>query len=214
MPLTGTIVSHDPSLHSGLVMPDGYTQAVSFTEGDVLNWPGTTLLFGERVSFDIIQTSTGHAAVGVVLLEATPASKFRFDVGNWPAAIIGPVMAAATTYLGTTFLAIPPTFAYVVAVNFITLLMFVLVATSPSTGKTNPAEASLFLLALGGGALILFICIVTIHSRLSSEGLLALLFVFMVIQFIVAQSFAPELLNWREWWHHYLSFYRAQKATP
>jgi hypothetical protein len=214
MPFIGTIVSHDPSLHSGLVLPDGYSQAVGFTEGDVSNWPGTTVLFGRRVSFDVIQTSTGYAAIGILLLEATPSPKFRFDPGNWPAAIIGPVMVAVTTYLGATFLSIPPMFAYVVAVNFIVLLMFVLVAISPSTGRTNPAEASLFLLALGGGALILFICILTIHSRLSSEGLLALLFVFMVIQFIIAQSCAPELLSWREWWYHYVSFYRAQQAIP
>lgn len=212
MPFTGTIVSHDPSLHTGLVLPDGHQQAIGFTEGDVLNWSGDTLLFGEKVSFEAIQTPTGYAAVQMVLLENKPRSKLRIRPGNWMAAVVGPVMVAATTHLAMKFLLMPPAFAYALSVNFIILLMFVLVATTPSTGRRNPAEAALVLMALCGGAPILFICILTIHSRLSSEGLLALLFAFVVMQFILVQTYAPDVLHWRAWWQqHYVSFSHSPK---
>jgi hypothetical protein len=211
MPFTGTIVSHDPSLHTGLVLPDGHQQAIGFTEGDVLNWSGNTLLFGEKVSFEVIQTPTGYVAVQMVLLESKPRRNLSIRPGNWMAAIVGPAMVAATTYLAITFFFMPPVFAYALSVNFITLLMFVLVATTPSTGRRNPAEVALVLMALCGGAPILFACILTIHSRLSSEGLLALLFAFVVMQVIVAQTYAPDILRWRVWWQHYMSISASPK---
>lgn len=211
MPFTGTIVSHDPSLHTGLVLPDGYEQAIGFTEGDVLNWGGDTVLFGERVSFEVIQTPNGHVAVQMVLLETRSRPKIRIRPGNWMAAVVGPLMVVATTYLAITFFFMPPVFAYALSVNFITLLMFVLVATTPSTGRRNPAEAALILMALSGGAPILFICVLTIHSRLSSEGLLALLFAFVVMQVIVTQTYAPDILRWRVWWQHYMSISASPK---
>ena len=209
MSFTGTIVSHDPSLHTGLVLPAGHQQAIGFTEGDVLNWSGDTLLFGEEVSFEAIQTPAGYVAVQMVILESTPRLKLSIRPGNWLAAIAGPAMVAATTYLAINFLFMPPTFAYALSVNFISLLMFVLVATTPSTGRRNPAEAALLLMALCGGAPILFVCVLTIHSRLSSEGLLALLFTFIVMQVIVAQTYAPDVLSWRVCWQHYVSFYNS-----
>jgi len=211
MTYTGTVVSHDPSLHTGLVLPDNYPKAIGFTEGDVINWEGTTSLYGERVSFDVIETAGGFAAIQMLLLRAKPRPRFNLRAGSWPAAVVAPIMVAVTTHLTSTFFSMPPIFGYVIAVNFITLLMFVLVALSPSTGKTNPAEASLLLLALGGGAPFLFICMLTIRSRLSSEGMLALLFAFIVMQFILAQTYAPDILSWREWWYHYTMFYGAAR---
>lgn len=205
MPYTGTIVSHDPSLHTGLVLPDGHQQAISFTEGDLMNWAGNTLLFGQRVSFEAVETPRGWVAIHVVLLANNPRPKLRVRPGNWMAAIVGPLMVALTTHLSTRFLLMPPEFAYALSVNFITLLMFVLVATTPPTGRKNPAEAALVLMALCGGAPMLFICVLTIHSRLSSEGLLALLFAFLIMQFFLAQTYAPELLHWRAWWQYYTS---------
>lgn len=211
MSFIGTIVSHDPSLHTGLVLPDGYPHAVGFTEGDVINWEGSTSLFRQRVSFDIIQTANGYAAIQMLLLQTGKSPRQPIHLGTWPAAISGPAMVALTTYLATIFLLLPPVFAYVIAVNFITLLMFVLVALSPSTGRTNPAEASLILLALCGGAPLLFICMLSIRSRLTSEGMLALLFAFIVMQFIIAHTYAPDILSWRAWWDYYLSFGSASR---
>jgi hypothetical protein len=214
MPYTGTIVSHDPSLHTGLVLPDGVPKAVGFTEGDVINWEGTTALYGQRVSFDVIQTPNGYAAIQMILLRATPRPSFNLRGNNWPAAIVGPIMVAITTYIASLLVPFPPVFAYVIAVNFITLLMFVLVAISPSTGRSNPAEASLTLLALCGGAPTLLVCMIMIHSRLRSEGMMALLLAFVVMQVILAQRYSPEILNWREWWDFYLAFQGAFRHSP
>lgn len=211
MPYIGTIVSHDPSLHTGLVLPDGYPHAVGFTEGDVINWTGTTTLFGERVSFDVIQTPGGFAAIQMILLETAPRPRFGVNLKDWPAAIVAPSMVALTTHLIARFLPIPPIFAFVVAVNFITLLMFVLVAITPPSGRRNPAEASLILLALCGGAPTLFVCMLSIHSRLSSEALIALLFAFVIMQIVMAQTYCPEILSWRNWWDYYLLSTRPRK---
>jgi hypothetical protein len=208
MPYSGTIVSHDPSLHTGLVLPDGHQQAVGFTEGDLMNWAGNTSLFGQRVSFEVVQTPRGYVAIQMVLLEMESSVRptLRLQPGSWMAAVVGPLMVALTTHLAMRFLLMPPVFAYALAVNFITLLMFVLVATTPPKGRANPAEAALVLMALCGGAPTLFICMLAIHSRLSSEGLLALLFAFLIMQFFLAQTYSPELLQWRAWWEYYSSF--------
>lgn len=214
MPYTGTIVSHDPSLHTGLVLPDGHPKAVAFTEGDVINWEGTTALYGQRVSFEVIQTPSGYVAIQMLLLRAAKRPRLNLRTSSWLAASVAPIMVAVTTHLASTFLGIPYIFGYVIAVNFITLLTFALLTLSHSTRRTNPAKVSLILLALGGGAPILFLCMLIISSRLTSEGMLALLFAFMITQFLLAQTYCPEILNWRHWLHYYSSFNGTLRSSP
>lgn len=203
MAFNGTIVSHDISLHTGLVLPDGNAQAISFTEGDVLNWRGTSPLLGQRVSFEVVQTPTGYAAIHMVLLqEERPRS---IKPGAWMAALVAPLLVMAVTYYTSRLFLLPLIFAYLPVVNFVSLVMLILVATTPRSTKPTPAEISLMLLALCGGALSVFLGIIATRTRLRSEGLLVFLFSMLLMQAIVIKKYFPEIFD-VETWRMFLEF--------
>jgi uncharacterized membrane protein YsdA (DUF1294 family) len=197
MAFNGTIVSHDMSLHTGLVLPDGNAQAVSFTEGDVLNWRGTSPLFGQRVSFEVVKTSVGYAAIRMVLLQEEPRSIIK--PGAWMASLVAPLLVLAITfYTSRTFL-LPLVFAYLPTVNFISLITLILVASGPRRSTPSPAEVSLLLLAFCGGALSVFVGILATRTRLRSEGVLVLLFSMVIMQAIIVKKYFPQVFDMQNW---------------
>lgn len=210
MAFTGTIVSIDHSLHRGLVLPDGQAKAIGFTEGDVLNWNGAYSLYGRRVSFEVVETPTGFAAIHMRLIDLDtnpPAKGFVakvFKPGSSLAAVIAPFSVLLTAYLFHLFLLLPPFFCYALAVNFITATMFTMVATGPRSNPRDPARVALIALAAFGGAPALLICNLSIRSQVYSEGLLVVLFALIIAQFLIARIYCPELLTPRIWWEHYL----------
>jgi len=202
MPFAGTIVSHDLSLHTGLVIPDGNPQAISFTEGDVLNWHRNCPLFGQRVSFEVVQTPQGYAAIQMFLLnEKTPRS---FDSRDLTASLVAPLMVAATTYMLSHFLLLPPLFAYLPAINFITAIMFFLVTATPRTQRPRPPEMMLFVLGICGGAPILLPLIIFTRTRLRSEGVLVLVFALLLMQAVILKRYYPHVYD-PDMWKLYFS---------
>jgi len=197
MAFNGTIVSHDLSLHTGLVLADGNAHAISFTEGDVLNWRGNSPLFGQRVSFEVVQTSTGYAAIHMVLLQEKREPILK--PGGWIAAIVAPLLVVAATFFASWFFLLPFVFAYIPVINFISLVMLILVASSPRSTKPRPSEISLLLLAFCGGALAVFVGILATRTRLRSEGLLVLLFSILIMQAIMVKKYYPEIFDLRTW---------------
>jgi hypothetical protein len=202
MPFAGTIVSHDLSLHTGLVLPDGSTQAISFTEGDVLNWHRNSPLYGQRVSFEVVQTPKGYAAIQMFLLNEKPPRSF--DSRDLTASLVAPVMVAATTYMLSHFLLLPPLFAYLPAINFISAIMFFLVTGTPRTQRPRPPELILFVLAICGGAPILFPLIIFTRTRLRSEGVLVLVFALLLMQAVILKRYYPHVYD-PEIWKLYFS---------
>lgn len=197
MAFNGTIVSHDTSLHTGLVMPDGNAQAISFTEGDVFNWRGTSPLFGQRVSFEVVQTPTGYAAIHMVLLQEERRRLIK--PGDWMAAVVAPLLVAGVTYGASYFFLLPLAFAYIPVVNFISFVMLILVASSPRSSKPRPAEISLMLLAVCGGALSVFVGILITRTRFRSEGVVVFLFSILIMQGILIKKFLPEIFDFDTW---------------
>ena len=197
MAFNGTIVSHDTSLHTGLVMPDGNAQAISFTEGDVFNWRGTSPLFGQRVSFEVVQTPTGYAAIHMVLLQEERRRLIK--PGDWMAAVVAPLLVAGVTYGASYFFLLPLAFAYIPVVNFISFVMLILVASSPRSAKPRPAEICLMLLAVCGGALSVFVGILITRTRFRSEGVVVFLFSILIMQGILIKKFLPEIFDFDTW---------------
>ena len=197
MPFAGTIVSHDLSLHTGLVLPDGNSQAISFTEGDVLNWHRTSPLFGQRVSFEVVQTPQGFAAIQMFLLNEKPPRSF--ESREIAASLVAPLLVAATTYLLSTFFLLPSIFAYLPAINFITAIMFFLVAGTPRSHRPRPPEVTLLILAICGGAPILLLLLVFTRTRLRSEGIILLVFSLFLMQAILLKKYYPHVYDWRDW---------------
>jgi hypothetical protein len=202
MPFAGTIVSHDLSLHTGLVLPDGNSQAISFTEGDVLNWHRTSPLFGQRVSFEVVQTPQGYAAIQMFLLNEKPPRSF--ESRELVASLVGPLMVAATTYMLSHFLLLPPIFAYLPAINFITAIMFFLVAGTPRSHRPRPREIILLALAACGGAPILLPLIVFTRTRLRSEGIILLVLSLLLMQAVLIKKYYPHVYD-RHMWGLYFS---------
>jgi uncharacterized membrane protein YsdA (DUF1294 family) len=197
MAFNGTIVSHDISLHTGLVLADGSAQAISFTEGDVFNWRGTSSLFGQRVSFEVVQTPTGYAAIHMVPLQEERRRLIK--PGDWMAALVAPLLVAGATYCASYFFLLPLAFAYIPVVNFISFVMLILVASSPQSAKPRPAEISLMLLAFCGGALSVFVGILITRTRFRSEGVVVFLFSILIMQGIMVKKFLPEIFDFDTW---------------
>jgi len=202
MPFAGTIVSHDLSLHTGLVLPDGNSQAISFTEGDVLNWHRNIALFGQRVSFEVVQTPQGYAAIQMFLLNEKPPRSF--ESREIVASLVAPLMVAATTYMLSHLLLLPPLFAYLPAINFITAIMFFLVTGTPRSQRPRPPEIMLLVLAICGGAPILLPLIMFTRTRLRSEGILVLVFALLLMQAVILKKYYPHIFD-RDMWHLYFS---------
>ncbi|MEN9846042.1 MAG: hypothetical protein RIS36_1189 [Pseudomonadota bacterium] len=197
MPFAGTIVSHDLSLHTGLVLPDGNVQAISFTEGDVLNWHRTSPLFGQRVSFEVVRTPQGYAAIQMFLLnEKAPR---LFESREIAASFVAPLLVAATTYALSTFFLLPPVFAYLPAINFITAIMFFLVAGTRRGHRPSPPEVTLLGLAMCGGAPILLLLLVLTRTRLRAEGIILLIFSAFLMQAILIKKYYPLVYDRRAW---------------
>lgn len=178
-------------------MPDGNAQAISFTEGDVFNWRGTSPLFGQRVSFEVVQTPTGYAAIHMVLLQEERRRLIK--PGDWMAAVVAPLLVAGVTYCASYFFLLPLAFAYIPVVNFISFVMLILVASSPRSAKPRPAEISLMLLAVCGGALSVFVGILITRTRFRSEGVVVFLFSILIMQGILIKKFLPEIFDFDTW---------------
>jgi hypothetical protein len=197
MALNGTIVSHDISLHSGLVLPDGNAQAINFTEGDVLNWRGTSPLFGQRVSFEVVQTPTGYAAIHMVLLKEE--RRRIINAADWLPVLVTPLVVMGLTYAVSQFFVLPLIFAYIPVINFVSLIMLILVASSLANARSRAAAISLLLLAVCGGAATVFVGLLATRTRLRSEGLLAFLFSALIMQAIVVKKYFPEIFDIETW---------------
>ena len=203
MALNGTIVSHDISLHSGLVLPDGNAQAISFTEGDVLNWRGTSPLFGQRVSFEVVQTPTGYAAIHMVLLKEE--RRRIINPADWLPVLVTPLVVMGLTYAVSQFFVLPLIFAYIPVINFVSLIMLILVASSLANARSRAAAISLLFLAVCGGAATVFVGLLATRTRLRSEGLLVFLFSALIMQAIVVKKYFPEIFD-IETWRMFLEF--------
>lgn len=202
MPFAGTIVSHDLSLHTGLVLPDGNSQAISFTEGDVLNWHRNSPLFGQRVSFEVVQTPQGYAAIQMFLLNERPVR--ALPSRDLVASFVAPVMVAVTTYLLSYLLLLPPIFAYLPAINLISSIMFLLVAGRPRGYRPQPSEVMLLALAISGGAPILMLLILFTRTRFRSEGIIVLIFSLVLMQAILLKKYYPQVYD-RDVWSLYFA---------
>ena len=144
MTFFGTVISHDLSLHSGLVLPSGESHAISFTEGDVLNWDRRSLLLGQKVSFEAVQTQFGVMVISTK--QNTLVSREILSALSGP---IGVLCAVAFLQRCTQASLIV---SYIVAINSVQVLFLLLISSTQRTIKLRPSEVVAMLMALAGGA--------------------------------------------------------------
>jgi hypothetical protein len=212
MPYAGTIVSHDLSLHTGLVLPDGNEQAIAFTEGDVLNWQRTAPLFGQRVSFEVVQTPHGYAAVQMFLLEQKKPRSL--ESRDFIAALITPLLVAGTTYALSHYLRVPLIFAYIPTINFVSFMMMLLVSQSSRGQRPRLAEFMVVTLAFCGGAPAIWVAVFFSGARLRSEGMFLLMAALVVMQAIALKKYFPEVFDWHTWAYFFLKSEVTLKKLP
>jgi len=198
MPYDGTIISHDASLHVGLIMPKGAAHAVQFTEGDLLNWDGRVHLLGMRVSFEVVNAPRGPTAVYVRL--AMPQKQLRGRLGGeWSATIITPLLVPLLTYLLSHHLLLPKMFTYLISVNIVTLVLYALTASRGYTHSMRPSEALLLFLAACGGSPACLFGLFFFRTRFNTKGFYILIAFIMAVQFMAIKRYAPGLLTSRVW---------------
>ncbi len=212
MPYAGTIVSHDLSLHTGLVLPDGNAQAIGFTEGDVLNWQRTAPLFGQRVSFEVVQTPHGYAAVQMFLLDQKKPR--NLDVRDLIAVLIAPLLVAGTTYALSHYFRLPLIFAYLPTINFISFMMVMLVSNSSRGQRPRFAEFMVVALAFCGGAPAILLAVFFSGARLRSESMVLLMAALVIMQAIALKRYFPEVYDWHTWAYFFLKSEGALKKLP
>lgn len=196
MTFFGTIISHDPSLHSGLILPTGESQAISFTEGDVLNWDRRSPLLGQKVSFDAVQTQVGIVAVTIMIL-----STKRNAIVNreYLSAISGPLAVALATAILHRCTAASWIVSYIVAVNSVQLIFLLLISSTQRTIKVRPAEVAALLMAFAGGAPVMLITRRLIPTRFYSDQM-AFLFMAAIAGHVLAlKRCYPEVFKAASW---------------
>lgn len=198
MEFEGVIISHDPSLHVGLVLPSTGEQAIPFTEGDVINWTGAEQLLGQKVSFAVVQTASGLVAFNMRLLAKKSALRVisRKDI---VVTILAPCIIAASVYALYHYLFWPLIIAYLVSVNIGALLLLVFIAASGYLNRTRPTEAMLLCLAFAGAAPVLLLAIFIVPTKFSAEHVAVLLGALILIQIILLKREFPEVFEVDTW---------------
>ena len=198
MEFEGMIISHDPSLHSGLVLPNNEQRAIPFTEGDVVNWGGSEPLLGQKVSFSVVQTAHGVVAFNMRLL-AKKRQLFAVRRSDIVVSAIIPCIIAAGVYGLSTYLFWPLIVAYLASVNIGALLLLMFIGASGYLNRTRPTEAMLFLLACAGGAPILLLAIFIVPTKFSAEHIAVLLGALILTQVIFLKREFPEVFEVDTW---------------
>jgi hypothetical protein len=122
-----------------------------------------------------------------------------FESREIAASFVAPLLVAATTYALSTFFLLPPVFAYLPAINFITAIMFFLVAGTRRGHRPSPPEVTLLGLAMCGGAPILLLLLVLTRTRLRAEGIILLIFSAFLMQAILIKKYYPLVYDRRAW---------------
>lgn len=197
----GTIVSHDGSLHTGLVLPDDNTQAIPFTEGDLVNWDSASTLIGQRVSFDVVEISNGYTAIHMVLQSPPRSPSNRRIVVSALVAqlLVGPVLVALCAWGLYTFKSWDPLVAHLIAVNFIAAILVIQLAASPILPRFQPAEYSALLLALCGGSPAVLLGAYLLPIKLKREDIAFFLITICLVQFLALYKFAPYIFSGDTW---------------
>ena len=196
MTYSGIIVSHDSSLHTGLVMPDESPQAIAFTEGDVLNWDRQTALLGQRVSFSVVQTSIGFAAIHVMLPQRKKNVRIERE---YAAALVCPLAVAILTAFIYYIYFWPLIISYVASVNVAGLLMLMLVASTGYQYKIRPPEIAVGILALAGGAPAVMLGAYILPTRFRTEQMIFLFGAIAICQALALHRFFPEFYDKSTW---------------
>jgi uncharacterized membrane protein YsdA (DUF1294 family) len=198
MEFEGMIISHDPSLHTGLILPSNSEQAVPFTEGDVINWTGAHPLLGEKVSFAVVQTASGIVAFNIRLL-STRRQLLSVRRSDLVVTALAPCILAGCVYGLYHYLFWPLIIAYLASVNIVALALLVFVGASGYLNRARPTEAMLLLLAFAGGAPVLLLAIFIVPTKFSAEHIAVLLGALLLIQLIVLKREFPEVFEVDTW---------------
>lgn len=191
MSLEGQVITHDQSTKTGVIRIDQTAHAVVFMEGDITKLPADQgSLIGRRLLFDVIQTSNGMIAVNIRLLRHR-----LFQPGEWFWLLAAPALVAGGAYGLNITLDYPLLHAYVIAVNFITFLLSMVLARQPWNYGTRPAEVALFLLALGGGSLSALLASYLMPSKFRTDAGRFALFAMIVCQLIMLYRYQPTFFS-------------------
>lgn len=192
------IISHDASLHVGLVLPNEGGPAVPFTEGDVVNWSGMEPLLGEKVSFSVVETASGIVAFNMRLLDKR-RKLFSVKRSDLIVTLVTPGIIAGCVYGLFHYLFWPLIVAYLVTVNIVALLLLIYIGASGYLNQTRVTEALLLLLAFAGGAPTLMLAIFIVPTKFSAEHIAVLLGAIILIQLIALKREFPEVFEVDTW---------------
>lgn len=195
IPINGRIVSFDPVLRTGLILPDSSTQGVVFLENNVVNTraPLHTMI-GRAVVFDLIHTEHGATAVNV-RITGRPLLK----PGNVMGALVAPLLVALTTYACIQYLWLPPLHSYIVSINFVSFLFVIALSRIPFSYKLRPADLMAIALAIAGGASGGFVASLLVPCRFRTESARFWLVALIIVHGFTLHRLEPRILSSQSW---------------
>ena len=197
MSYVGTIVSHDRSLHTGLVLPDNSPEAISFTEGDVLNWDRVSPLVGERAVFEIVQVAQGYAAIQMLLPQQVVKKPYIPQAVTQ--LLVPPLLVLVAAYALHLWLFWPLIISYFICINFIGLVLLMLIAASQYSSGVRPAVFTAVVLAFLGGAPVMTFGAYLLPTRFQTEVTVVSLVGLSVCQGLFLNAFFPEFFELSIW---------------
>jgi hypothetical protein len=193
--ISGRIVSFDPVLRLGMILPDSSTQGVVFLESNVVNSraPLHTMI-GRAVLFDLIHTEHGATAVNVHLVRR-PLLK----PGNLMGALMAPLLVALTTYACAYYLRWPEIHSYIVSINLVSFLFVIVLSRIPFSYKLRPADLMAITLAICGGAIGAFVASLFVPTRFRADSARFWLVALIILHGVVVHRLDPRLLSAQSW---------------
>ena len=187
--MQGTVVKFDDKKGFGFIQPDGQAEQV-FVHASAVTTAGR-LAQGQRVTFDVTVSPKGPRASNVIVAgAATKAAQARSTAPISPYMLFGGLAVIDTLLvmaLGMFVFSLAWLWAYLIAINVTTLLLYAYDKAVAGSGKVRVPERILHLAELFGGTPAGFIGQRVLHHK-SAKGSYQLTFwiIFAVQVIIVA----------------------------
>jgi hypothetical protein len=195
VPISGRIVSFDPVLRIGTILPDSSTQGVVFLENNVINThaPLHTMI-GRAVVFDLIHTEQGATAVNIRI-----SRSIQLKPGNLMGALVAPLLVVLTTYACIHYLQWPQLHSYIVSINFVSFLFVMVLSRVPFSYKLRPADLMAITLAICGGAIGALVASLFVRTRFRTDGARFWLVALVIVHGFVVHRLDPQVLSSESW---------------
>jgi uncharacterized membrane protein YsdA (DUF1294 family) len=146
------------------------------------------------VSFDLIHTERGPAAVNVRIVRRLPLKP-----GTLMRTLAAPLLVAIATFICIYYLRWPHIQSYIISINVVTILLVIVLSRVPFSYQLGVPDITVFVLSILGGALGAFVASLFVRTRLRADSARFWLVVLIILHGCVLHRLDSRLLTRESW---------------